>query len=257
MGWEETQEDVVEQINLKPGPILKMTGVAVSVVITIILINAQVRVNPNCWNLLEDSPWILATLVHIPQFVIPFVLIYYISGGRLSAYGFNRNQKPPVFTHRKMFFLGGICGLVISLRYASQIAKGIPVDIPQPVTTVSFLGNMVFQWVLVGLSEETMFRGLIQTYLMEKLQGSLLISGHQLHVGTIIAAVIWGLFHFINILVMPLGPVVFYVLFTTFAGLLMGYAYQETGSLLTTVIVHNTLFGVPLIIGYFLYVFLG
>jgi membrane protease YdiL (CAAX protease family) len=251
------QEDIVEQINLKPGPIIKMTGVAVFVGITIILINAQVRADPNCWNLVEDSTWILATLVHIPQFVIPFLIIYSIAGGRLSAYGFNRNQKPPVFTHRKMFYLGVICGLVISLRYVSQIVKGIPVGVPRPVTTVSFLGNMFFQWVLVGLSEETMFRGLIQTYLMEKLKGSLLISGHQLHIGTIIAAVIWGIFHFINILVMPLAPVVFYVVFTIFAGLLMGYAYQETGSLLTTVIVHNTLFGIPLTIGYFLYVLLG
>jgi membrane protease YdiL (CAAX protease family) len=234
-----------------------MAGVAVLVAITIILINAQVRADPNFRKLVEGSSWILATLVHIPQFVIPFVLIYFISGGRLGAYGFNRNQKPPVFTHRKMFYLGAICGLLISLRYVSQIVKGILVDVPQPVTTASFLGNMLFQWVLVGLSEETMFRGLIQTYLMEKLQGNLLILGHQLHVGTFIAAVIWSLFHFINILVMPLGPVVFYVVFTFFAGLLMGYAYQESGSLLTTVIVHNTLFGVPLTIGYFLYVLLG
>jgi len=33
-------------------------------------------------------------------------------------------------------------------------------------------------------------------------------------------------------------------------GLLMGYAYQRTGSLLTTILVHNTIFGVPLTIGY-------
>ena len=52
---------------------------------------------------------------------------------------------------------------------------------------------------------------------------------------------------------MPLGPVVFLVMLTTVAGLFMGYAYQETGSLLTTVIVHNTLFGIPLAVGYVLY----
>jgi len=118
---------------------------------------------------------------------------------------------------------------------------------------VSFLGNMTFQWIVVGLSEETMFRGLIQTYLMINLSGYVRILSHDLHVGTVIGAVIWGLFHFINILVMPLGPVVFTVVLTTMAGLLMGYAYQETGSLMTTIIVHNTMFGVPLTIGYILY----
>jgi len=52
---------------------------------------------------------------------------------------------------------------------------------------------------------------------------------------------------------MPLGSVLFFVLLTTVIGLLVGYAYQETGSLLTTMIVHNTLFGVSLTIGYMLY----
>jgi membrane protease YdiL (CAAX protease family) len=41
-----------------------------------------------------------------------------------------------------------------------------PVDVPQPVTPANVLGNMTFQWIVVGLSEETMFRGLIQIYLM-------------------------------------------------------------------------------------------
>ena len=52
---------------------------------------------------------------------------------------------------------------------------------------------------------------------------------------------------------MPLGSAVFVVAVTTVEGLLMGYAYQETGSLLTTIIVHNTIFGIPLTVGYILY----
>lgn len=98
-----------------------------------------------------------------------------------------------------------------------------------------------------------MFRGLIQTYLMNNLKGNVHMLGHDLHIGTVIGAIFWGGFHFINIIIMPLGPVIFFVILTTAIGLLMGYAYQKTGSLLTTIIVHNTLFGVPLVIGYILY----
>jgi len=47
--------------------------------------------------------------------------------------------------------------------------------------------------------------------------------------------------------------VLFLVALTTAIGLLLGYAYQETGSLATTIIVHNTLFGVHLSVGYILY----
>jgi membrane protease YdiL (CAAX protease family) len=171
----------------------------------------------------------------------------------LGEYGFNLRQKRPIFTHGRMLGLGVLCGLLMCLRYISPIVRNTPVDVPQPVTLVGVLGNMTFQWIVVGLSEETMFRGLIQTYLMNNLGGYVKILGHDLHRGTVIGAVLWGVFHFINILVMPMSSVVFTVMLTTVAGLLMGYAYQETGSLLTTVIVHNAIFGVPLTAGYILY----
>jgi len=51
---------------------------------------------------------------------------------------------------------------------------------------------------------------------------------------------------------MPIDTAFFLVLITTAIGLLMGYAYQKTRSLLTTIIIHNTIFGIPLTIGYVL-----
>jgi membrane protease YdiL (CAAX protease family) len=87
---------------------------------------------------------------------------------------------------------------------------------------------------------------------MNNLEGNVKIFGHDLHIGTILGAIIWGGFHFVEILVSPFETVIFLVILTTPIGLLMGYAYQRTGSLLTTIIVHNTIFGVPLTIGYLL-----
>lgn len=240
-------------VELKLVPVAKMLGVTFVVALTIVLIDATLRSFPNFETIVRDSSWILADLVHIPQFLVAFVLICYITRGRLREYGFNPNQKPPVFTHTRMLGLGVLFGLLMSLRYVSQIVQNAPVDVPQPVTLVSVLGNMSFQWIVVGLSEETMFRGLIQTYLMDNLKGYFKILGHDLHLGTVIGAILWGVFHFLNFLVMPVRSVVFLVILTTVAGLFMGYAYQETRSLLTTIIVHNTIFGVPLTIGYILY----
>jgi membrane protease YdiL (CAAX protease family) len=242
----------VERIELRVAPIIKMLGVTILVGLLIVLIYLAVRLIPNYEALMEESSWVFADLVHVPQFLIPLALICILTRGRLSEYGFNLKQNPPVFTHKRMLALGVFCGLLMSLKYVSQVSSGLPVDIPRPVTAVNVLGNLTFQWIVVGLSEETMFRGLIQTYLMKNLRGSVKVLGHVLHVGTVIGAIFWGLFHFINILVMPLDSVVFYVVFTTFAGLLMGYAYQESGSLFTTILVHNSLFGVPLTIGYIL-----
>jgi len=233
----------------KFSPIVRMSGVAVGVAAIIVAIYAVLKSSPNFDAIIRDSSWIIADLLHIPQFLIPFVIIYWLTKGRLGEYGFNLKQKPPVFTHRRILGIGVIFGLLMSLKYISPIVRGAALDIPQPVTFTNVLGNMTFQWIIVGLSEETMFRGLIQTYLMNNLTGHVSLLGHDLHVGTVIGAILWGAFHFINVLVIPLGSVVFFVVVTTVAGLLMGYAYQETGSLLTTIIVHNTIFGIPLTIG--------
>ena len=240
-------------MKLKVAPILRVIGVTVIVSVAIVLIDAAFKSLPQYENLAGDSSWILAILVHIPQFLIAFLLIWYITKGKLGIYGFNLKVKSPTLAHRRMLGLGVFFGLLMSLKYIPQIIQdGVP-DIPQPVTTASVVGNMVFQWIVVGVSEETLFRGLIQTYLMDNLEGYVKVLGHDLHIGTVIGAIIWGAFHFINILVMPLEPVIFYVILTTVIGLPMGYAYQESGSLLTTVIVHNMIFGVPLTIGYLLY----
>ena len=241
------------EVRLRPAPILKMLGVTVLVGLIIVAIYAALRSLPSFEIIMRDSPWIVAVLVHIPQFAVPFALICWITRGRIGEYGFNVQQLPPTFTHGRMLALGTVFGLLMSLRYIPAIIGNRPVDVPQPVTLANVLGTMAFQWIVVGVSEETMFRGLIQTTLTKGLGGYVRIIGHNVHAGTVIAAIIWGLFHFINILIMPLGPVVFTVVLTTVAGIAMGYAYRQTGSLLTTIIVHNTIFGVPLTIGYILY----
>jgi membrane protease YdiL (CAAX protease family) len=230
-----------------------MLGVCTLVGAIIVAIYAALQSWPSFGRVSKESPWVFSVLVHIPQFVVPFALICWITRGRLAEYGFNARQKPPVFTHGRMLALGAAFGLLLSLRYIPAIITHGPIDISEPVTLFNVLGSMAFQWIIVGVSEETMFRGLIQTYLANNLAGYVKIIGHDLHLGTVVGAIVWGLFHFINILIMPIGSVAFTVLFTTLAGLAMGYAYQQTGSLLTTIIVHNTIFGVPLTLGYILY----
>jgi len=238
---------------IKLEPIAKMLLVVTFVTILIVLIFLGFMSLQGYETLMDESGWILASLVHVPQFLIPFLLIYHISQGNLGKYGFNFRETPH-FTHKRMLGIGILFGLAFSLRYIIQIFAGAPLDIPYPVTTLNILGNMLFQGIIVGFSEETMFRGLIQTYLMERLEGNVEIAGQEFHVGTVIAAVFWGCFHFINVLVgMPVDTAFLLVLITSAIGLLMGYAYQETRSLLTTILVHNTIFGIPTLIGYILY----
>lgn len=239
-------------VKLRPAPIVKMLIVTVILAVIIIIFNTAFKSLPNHDILMRESSWIFAGLVHLPMFLIPFIIIWFITKGKLKDYGFNLNQEP-LFTHKRMLLLGLGFGILMSLKYIPQLINNTPLDVPRPVTLTNVIGTMTFQWIIVGLCEETMFRGLIQTYLMNNLEGTVNMLGHELHIGTVIGAVIWGLFHFINILIMPLRPVIFFVILTAIVGLPMGYAYQKTRSLVTTIIVHNAIFGVPLTIGYLLY----
>ena len=239
-------------VKLKPAPIIKMVSVSAIVVLVIVMIDAIFRTRPNAQSLMAAHPWLLADLVHIPQFLIPFLLILHMTKGRPHTYGFNLRQDSHL-THRRVLGIGVTFGLLMSLKYVPQIIRTGSVDVLQPVSAPNVVGQMTFQWIVVGLCEETMFRGLVQTYLMRNLEGYVRVLGHDLRAGTVIGAIFWGGFHFVNILIMPLRPVVFLVVLTTAIGLILGYAYQRTGSLLTTIIMHNTIFGVPLTIGYILY----
>lgn len=243
---------MTQQVVLRPGPIIRVTAVTAVVAACIVAVDATLKALTNYESLVRSSSWIIADLVHVPQFLVPFLLIWWITKGNLSRYGFNAKQTPQL-SHKRMFLLGLGFAVLMSARYCVQAAKGGPIGIPQPVTAFNVLGHMTFQWIVVGLSEETMFRGFVQTYLMENLKGHLRLMGHDVHVGAVIAGVLWGLFHFINVLVMPLRSTVFIVMVTVPIGIVMGYAYQQTRSLLTTIIVHNTIFGTALTIGYLLY----
>lgn len=132
-------------VKLKPAPVVKMLGVTAIVAVMILSIHATLSSLPNFEAITRGSSWIFADLVHIPQFLVPFVVICLITKGKLAEYGFNSKQQPPDFTHRRMLGLGVLFGLLVSLKYITQIAANAPVDVPQPVTLASVLGNMTFQ----------------------------------------------------------------------------------------------------------------
>jgi len=243
---------VLAHARLNPAPIIKMLGVSATVVLSMILIDMVVKSRPNAEALMAAHPWLLADLLHIPQFVIPFFVIWHVSRGRLGTYGFSLRQDSHL-THRRVLLIGLAFGLAMSLRYIPEIVRTGGVDIRQPVTAVNVIGHLTFQWLVVGLSEETLFRGLIQTYLMKNLQGHVRLAGHDFLAGTVVGAFFWGAFHFMNLLIMPIGPVIFLVVLTTAIGLILGYAYQLTGSLLTTIIMHSTVVAVPVTVGYVLH----
>ena len=121
-------------------------------------------------------------------------------------------------------------------------------------TLTNVVGRLSYIWIFAGLTEEILFRGLIQTELTYQDEG---IRYRDLKKGTIVAALIYALSHLGNLSSrtwLYVGPQVIY---TLFLGLALGKLYQRTGSLIGPIIGHNLANGIEYTIEYILYFLLS
>jgi membrane protease YdiL (CAAX protease family) len=206
--------------------------------------------------LVENSPWIPKSIGDSIAFAVGVFIIWKISRGRLKNYGFSLASKN--LKIKLSLILGIFLGLIgIILDHLPELISGVQFkpSHPYPLTAVNILGMMTFQWIFVGIFEETITRGLMQTYLMEKLNGVVTLYKWDFHIGSIITAVLFGVGHF--------GPHLFFggswltliphLLFATAFGLCSSYIYQETKSLVGPILMHNIIDGLLYSVDYLFY----
>ena len=114
---------------------------------------------------------------------------------------------------------------------------------PVPLT----IGWIFLLWFLAPIGEEFFFRGFVQTHLMEKLKGGKKFSKFYLSYGLMLTALIFGTIHLLNIFVLnlSLANAIIRAMFAMLFGLLIGYIYQETRSILGPILMHSCLNGLP------------
>lgn len=192
--------------------------------------------------------FILALSVRIPSvllFGIPYektpliyltiLTILFIEEADVSAFGFKTRNigKSLLFGFLFFIILDGLASLILYFLvyvFTSQI----PV---QSYSVLPCLLAMPFMTLCVGVSEEGLFRGYIQTHL-EKFYTS--------KQAILIQAVLFGVWHFVWGL-NPFDPVYMlsYVGFTFLVGLLFGYFYSKTRNLAPLVFAHGLFDSVP------------
>ncbi len=117
----------------RAAPIIPMLGVTALVGIATVGINAAFRSLPKFPLFSHGASRMLAILVHVPQFAIPFLVICCIKQRGLGEYGFYLKENPPTFTRRRMLVLGVAFGLFMSLKYIPQVIAGELLGIARPV----------------------------------------------------------------------------------------------------------------------------
>jgi membrane protease YdiL (CAAX protease family) len=185
--------------------------------------------------------FLLALLVRIPSvllFNMPYEkapLIYLLTltiivaeGTDVSAFGFKTQKMEKAISYGIAFYLilGGMASFILYLLiylFTNQTPV-LSYDISP------FLLSMPFQTLLVGVSEEGLFRGYVQTHLQKFYAWKAIF----------IQALLFGFWHFVWNL-SPFNPLGMaqYIATTFFIGLLFGYFYSKAKNLVPLILTHG------------------
>ena len=107
------------------------------------------------------------------------------------------------------------------------------------VNPVALAAQLVALALVVGPSEELLFRGLIQTSLNASIHAAMHWRGWRISLGTVIAAVLFGLFHLVNLGFQTAADTIEQVAIAVILGLVIGLLYDRTRNLLGASLFHS------------------
>jgi len=195
-------------------------------------------------------PWIALFIDHAVMALVALILIALLSRGRMGEYGL---QKP-----REKSYLGASIGWGIFFGVLMTVADYLPSLLSHkppesyPLTPVNVTGWLVFSFVYVGFTEEIPFRGLLQTFLMQRTTGRIRIGSYDMHAAGVVLAVMFALAHLGNFWLRPFWAALAQQLYAIALGILYAYWREKSGSLAAAIIGHNLSDGVELSIVFLL-----
>lgn len=208
------------------------------------LVLALLKGIPGYNALAEECPWVPRYIGDATAFGVGMTVLWRVSQGDLKACGLALKRRDLKLTSSVV--LGVALALIGMLfDHLSFMATGDPIGATYPITLANVLGMMSFQWVFVGILEEPVVRGLVQAPLINGLEGSVRILKWSFHIGTVVAALIFGLGHSVPPLFFGASLISsgLNTVFATLYGLWSGYIYEQTRSLAGPILMHNVVDG--------------
>ena len=202
-----------------------------------------------------DGSFAWITIHHIVQALI-FLLIIIVISSRFKTleFGFGWGNKEAgkryVFLFSLIFGIGSIVShLIVVLTSSFQ-------QFAYPLTTTNIVGQMGFQLLLSGPSEELIFRAFAITMLGLVIKTR--IFNGRVSVANIIAAIIFGLAHAdFSLLLFEVNHNLYQVIMAVILGLIYGDCYEKTGSMLYPMMMHSIsniiMVGLTIVITYVIY----
>jgi len=188
---------------------------------------------------------------HIAQTVIFLILMLVISKVSAIRFGFGWGDRKVGWLYVRIFALV-FCGYtVVSLLIV--LATGTFRLLPYPLTARNIAGQLSFQLLLTGPSEELIFRAFAITMLTLLMKGVVFsnketgvgkvvftILGGELSVANLIAALIFGLAHVgFSFAPFSLSYSAFQVIYAIVLGLFYGVCYERSQSMVYPMMMHS------------------
>jgi len=174
-------------------------------------------------------PGVVANYVVHAWMAVIALTWFYVFRRRFPIGGLNQAQLRPWYA---------VALILIALNVGETIASppGIGTRLPEPPTLIA---QLVFLAFVVGPTEELLFRGLIQTSLNGSIQARVWIRSWPIGLGTVIGAILFGLFHLVNVVYQPLGATLQQVVTAVVIGLVFGVLYDRTRNLVGASLAHS------------------
>lgn len=183
-------------------------------------------------------PWLAHYVDHAAMLVIALVLIAWLSKGSVSEYGLQW-PKSKAYALAAMVW-GVVFGIVMTLvDYFPQILAHTPPPNQLSLTGASLGGWLSFEGIFVGFSEEIPFRGLLQTFLMQRTSGLVRLGKFDMHIAGVILALLFALAHLISFWERAFWYALGQQVYAFALGILYAYWREKSGSLLASIIGHN------------------
>jgi membrane protease YdiL (CAAX protease family) len=200
-------------------------------------------------NIYVAHDWIRYFDHHLIQLLFALVLIALLSRGKFSQFGLNLSNA------RISWRIFAVFSLVYSAVAFFVYVVPVLVSHQRPtfdyeLTPANIAGWLAFEWIFAGISEEILFRGLIQTYLSRSWRSAMTIGRVTIPTAGIITTLIFCLAH-INLRHPQLNWGQQISVFCL--GIICSTAFYRTKSLLSPILVHNFSNGLVFTVLYLLY----
>lgn len=183
-----------------------------------------------------DRTFAWVSVRHSLQAVVFIIFMAWLGRFRSLKFGFAWGNKES--GRRYLLAFSVIFGAYTVVMYAIFVLTGAYQPFGQPLTATSILGQLVFQLLLSGPSEELIFRAFAMTMIAPAIKGRIFMG--KVSAVNIIAAVIFGLAHIrISFAPFAVNYQLPQVLYATALGVIYGDCYEKTESIYYPMIMHS------------------